>query len=65
MDHGDKERRCACGRSMSREDAEFWGECEKCRLKPAIRSRQRGDEGSSPSAADRRYHGGEFAKGEW
>lgn len=39
----DKQPLCQCGQPMTADDAEFWGECEKCRLKLPLQSAQLGD----------------------
>lgn len=60
-----KTRKCECGAKLVGEAAEFWGECEKCRLNLPIRSSQHGDSSPSGAAADRQYHGGLGSRGEW
>jgi len=65
MDDESEMRKCACGTLITLEEKDFWGECKKCRLKPAIQTQQRGDDGDSGSGADRRFHGGTGSRGEW
>lgn len=59
------EPKCDCGKPMTREDAEFWGECTTCRKVLPIASAQGGDAGKSQGRADREYHGGMGGRGEW
>lgn len=54
---------CECGKPMSREDADFWGECLNCREQLPIQTRNQGDK--SGAAPDREYHGGQGWTAEW
>lgn len=56
---------CDCGKPMSVEAAEFWGECVKCRLILPLRTFQTGDGKGSGGHSDREYHGGMGSRGEW
>jgi len=55
---------CECGKTLVGEDASFWGECDKCRLKLPIQTSQGGDTKTSGGQTDREYHGG-LTRGEW
>jgi len=57
--------RCDCGKRLTDEDAQFWGECSRCRKILPISSAQGGDAGKSQGRADRNYHGGQGSRGEW
>lgn len=61
----DKQPLCQCGQPMTADDAEFWGECEKCRLKLPLQSAQLGDGSGRGAEHDRRYHGDQWESGEW
>lgn len=54
---------CECGQPMSREDADFWGECSECREQLPIQTANHGDK--SGAASDREYHGGQGWTAEW
>ena len=54
---------CECGKPMSREDADFWGECPNCREQLPIQTANHGD--GSGAATDREYHGGKGWTAEW
>ena len=56
--------KCQCGEKMTREDADFWGECGKCRGVLPIRSNQSGDTKGSGGHTDREYHGSQ-SNAEW
>ena len=58
-----KSRKCECGKPMTADDAEFWGECESCRTGLPIQSSNDGDKRGA--ATDRAYHGGTGHRGEW
>ena len=54
---------CECGKPMTQEDADFWGECPRCREQLPIQSSNHGDK--SGAAPDRQYHGGQGSSAEW
>ena len=54
---------CDCGKAMTSEDSEFWGECESCRTRLPIHTSNDGD--GSGAATDRAYNGGMGHSGEW
>ena len=58
-------QRCDCGKLMTAQDAEFWGECHECRGHLPVHSNNQGDANHSGSRHDARYHGGQFNNGEW
>jgi hypothetical protein len=60
-----KAKACQCGKEMTPDDAEFWGECKACRKSLPIQSAQFGDGHDSGAASDREFHGGRFHDGEW
>ena len=62
-DEDDMSKKCECGKPLMSEDAEFWGECNSCRLRLPIHTSQGGDSGGAQ--ADRVYHGGMGHRGEW
>ena len=61
----DAPKKCGCGETLSPEDAEFWGECFRCRNALPIQTSQEGDQTNSGSQSDREYHGGMGHRGEW
>ena len=58
-----KSKSCSCGKPLTTEDAEFWGECERCRRRLPLMTFNGGDSPQVP--ADITYHGGQFNRGEW
>jgi len=57
------QKKCQCGRDMTADDAEFWGECTRCRW--FLVDMNCGGSNDKAAGADRDYHGGLFHRGEW
>jgi hypothetical protein len=57
--------KCDCGKTVSKENFEFWGECIKCRKVLPIQTKQTRDGKNSASNHDRIYHGGMGYRSEW
>lgn len=53
--------RCACG-EIIKDDAAFWGECERCRHELPIHSRS---VSTNSVAHENAYHGDLYNRGEW
>jgi len=52
---------CECGEEMSREDAEFWGECESCRTGGLVPRAHRSIKGRWQRGDQRHNGAGMFA----
>jgi len=54
---------CRCGQPMTKTDADYWGECQRCRVR--IVNTRSGGRDPTADKTDRDYHGGMGHRAEW